>query len=340
MIWWRGASNELTMNNLQKLLIVIAVAAASNASGDAFGHGSPMHIDGISGGLVVSGGLSLAQGYATMAFDPSEEGGLDFPGLTVRTDVPGFDVTNVPEGATFQLEILGRPDHSQATRPERWLWYWDPTTDLVADAANDPDFQFRRKDLQGSLSFDQYTLPATSVLTVTESLTPDSHQHYLRYELDNSPAAAFGVYGVFARALSPGFEPSTPFLMAFGYGVSVDDFAVGAATINAAAGLAGDFDVDGDVDGGDFLAWQRSLGAASAGPDYLSADATLDGVVTVADLARWRAEYGRTVVYPPTTATAAGAAAPESTGTAMATSAAIAWLAASTARRRRQNGLS
>lgn len=316
------------------IALTVAALAAAASGQKSFGHGNPMHIDGATGGLVVSGGLTLAGGYAGMAFDPSEEGGLDFPGLTVRTDLPGFDVTNVPAGATLQLEILRRPDHSQLARPQRYLWYWNPTTDLVADAANDPDFQFRRKDLLGTLTFDQYTQPAASVLNVTDSLTPDAHQHYLRYELDNSPAAAFGVYGVFVRALSPGFAPSEPFLMAFSYGANIDDYAAGAAAINAAAGLAGDFDIDGDVDGGDLLVWQRTLGSAAAGPVYQAADASLDGVVNAADLAVWRSHYGRTVVYPPVPAAAASMLAPEPTGAALVSLALIAGMAASATRRR------
>jgi hypothetical protein len=260
----------------------------------AMGHGTPLHLDGTSGALVPSGGLALPGGYAAMAFDPSEEAGLDFPAATVRTDFPGFDVTGVPEGATLQLELIGRPDHSRPGAPPRWLWYWDPSTELVEEAAGDPDFQFRRKDLGGSLMFDQFTAPATSLLTVTETLTPDSHQHYLRYELDNTPDAAFGVYGAFVRALSPGFEPSPPILLAFGYGVNTDAYALGAATINAAAGLAGDFDADGAVDGDDFLVWQQSAGSIAE----LAADGSLNGVVDGADLEIWRTQFGQRVLYP------------------------------------------
>jgi hypothetical protein len=52
-----------------------------------------------------------------------------------------------------------------------------------------------------------------------------------------------------------------------------------------------DFDADGDVDGADFLTWQRGLGTfvaatASAG------DADRDGNVTADDLAVWRGQFG------------------------------------------------
>jgi hypothetical protein len=69
----------------------------------------------------------------------------------------------------------------------------------------------------------------------------------------------------------------------------------GARQINAAAGLAGDFDVDGDVDGDDFLAWQRTLGATGT---YPVADANLNGVVDQPDLAVWQEQFGRRAELP------------------------------------------
>jgi hypothetical protein len=77
------------------------VLVATGLAATAMSHGTPLHIDGAGGRLTASNGLALGPGFASMAFDPSEEAGLDFPGLTVRTDLPGFDVTGVT-GATIQ----------------------------------------------------------------------------------------------------------------------------------------------------------------------------------------------------------------------------------------------
>lgn len=49
-----------------------------------------------------------------------------------------------------------------------------------------------------------------------------------------------------------------------------------------------DFDNDGDVDGADFLTWQRNVGASGVG---LPADANLDRVVNAADLAVWSNQF-------------------------------------------------
>ncbi|MCA9237293.1 MAG: hypothetical protein KDA44_17585 [Planctomycetales bacterium] len=52
-----------------------------------------------------------------------------------------------------------------------------------------------------------------------------------------------------------------------------------------------DFDDDGAVDGGDFLAWQRGFGIGS-GAAASNGDANGDGAVNAADLAIWESQYG------------------------------------------------
>jgi hypothetical protein len=56
------------------------------------------------------------------------------------------------------------------------------------------------------------------------------------------------------------------------------------------AETTGDFDQDGDVDGRDFLAWQRGAGVPD--PTLADGDANGDGVVDSADLEVWQNEYG------------------------------------------------
>jgi hypothetical protein len=52
-----------------------------------------------------------------------------------------------------------------------------------------------------------------------------------------------------------------------------------------------DFDNDGDVDGADFLTWQKNLGATGQ-PNKSTGDATGDGAVNAADLAEWQQHFG------------------------------------------------
>ena len=56
----------------------------------------------------------------------------------------------------------------------------------------------------------------------------------------------------------------------------------------------GDFDSDGDVDGADFLVWQRTFGG-SAIPAGAGADSNGDGIVDAADLANWVSHYYQSV---------------------------------------------
>lgn len=51
---------------------------------------------------------------------------------------------------------------------------------------------------------------------------------------------------------------------------------------------SGDYDVDGDVDGADFLVWQRAFSSGS----QLAADGNQNGVVDAGDLTVWRDNFG------------------------------------------------
>jgi len=72
----------------------------------------------------------------------------------------------------------------------------------------------------------------------------------------------------------------------------------------------GDFDSDGDVDGADFLVWQKGLGL-SGSAQRMDGDANGDGNVNGADLAVWQAQFG------PTAAAAAVGAVPEPASAAL-----------------------
>src|SRR5690606_31729593 len=50
-----------------------------------------------------------------------------------------------------------------------------------------------------------------------------------------------------------------------------------------------DFDNDGDVDGADFLVWQRGFGTAG---DNSMGNANGDGAIGAADLSIWQAQFG------------------------------------------------
>jgi arylsulfatase A len=90
--------------------------------------------------------------------------------------------------------------------------------------------------------------------------------------------------------------------------------------------MQADFDSDGDVDGHDFLAWQRGLGKTNA--QLSDGDANADGVVDGADLAAWRSAFGSQ------SAAAAVQAVPEPATASLAIAAVAPFAAARLLRRR------
>lgn len=79
--------------------------------------------------------------------------------------------------------------------------------------------------------------------------------------------------------------------------------------------LAGDYDHNGKVDGGDFLVWQRGLGSAN-----LAADGDRDNDVDDVDLRIWQGNYG---LAAPSTSPMIAAAIPEPASLSFTTVAAI-----------------
>jgi len=68
------------------------------------------------------------------------------------------------------------------------------------------------------------------------------------------------------------------------------------------AGIPGDFDDDNDIDGADFLQWQRGLGTLPIA-DISDGDADGDGDVDATDLGYWQQNYG--FFLPPASVTSA-----------------------------------
>jgi hypothetical protein len=87
------------------------------------------------------------------------------------------------------------------------------------------------------------------------------------------------------------------------------DFSISLTTNDAGAGFAfdllfgnatfesADFDGNGNVDGNDFLVWQRNVGV---GTTLATGDADRDGDVDSADLTIWRNQYGFSSAATPT----------------------------------------
>jgi hypothetical protein len=120
--------------------------------------------------------------------------------------------------------------------------------------------------------------PATPQLTVTDDTFP-SGRAGIAYDEDDDNTT-----GVFRSAAAQ----DTPFVV-----IDV---------------IPGDYDLDDDVDGNDFLVWQRDLGSTT----NLNADGSNNGVVDAADLTIWKTQF------PPSLPPPVASAVPEPTGLGLA----------------------
>jgi hypothetical protein len=79
--------------------------------------------------------------------------------------------------------------------------------------------------------------------------------------------------------------------------------------------VAGDFNLDGSVNGADYVVWRKS-GSIGSGAQFMQGDADLDGDVDNADLAQWRANFGfvRQPLSPGSGSGVGSAAVPEPAG--------------------------
>ena len=156
--------------------------------------------------------------------------------------------------------------------------------------------------------------------TINGSTLPDGVDSYCcgtSDALKNSSNLTFdaGVSPDYFMSFTSGFEsvrPGTPDELKF-YAASAHyaDLTQGTNGAVVAAGMqlaqrglpqvlrgtTADFDQDGNVDGGEFLTWQRNYGATGA--TRLQGDASGDGIVGPEDLTTWQAAYGFDVATTP-----------------------------------------
>ena len=283
---------------MNKITGVLVCTLLSIVAATCFGHGHPVVVSPIGGKLHVSGGLRLSSGLADWGFDYDEDAYLEIaPGNTLGSTLPGFQISGVTVGSQIMLEVLSRPDMTQASTPSRWLWFWDKATQQVTSA---PETTQLLLDSQRGFTdtwISQYAVPTPGpVMQLLEPKASEigTHQHPILYRLTNSPPAEYGAYGFFARLTSPNYESSEPFLIALNHSLSSEEYDMASRAINAATMLPGDVNRDDIVDGADFLAWQRAFGSTT----QLSADGSLNKVVDADDLAIWKENFGRTWPEP------------------------------------------
>jgi hypothetical protein len=143
-----------------------------------------------------------------------------------------------------------------------------------------------------------------SIVSHETFVTTDAEGNFAFFDL---PPGAYTVREVAQEnwqqtyPLAPGY-----YAFAVGSGQQANDMNFGARVTS----LAGDYDRDDDVDGFDFLLWQRQLGSP-ASPSGSGSDGNGNGAVESGDLAVWRENYG-SFLAPIAASVVAGGAAEES----------------------------
>ncbi len=114
------------------------------------------------------------------------------------------------------------------------------------------------------------------------------------YEYDDgSPGAPYSNQRINLKnsgVFSDGYEMGFVILGYANDAFGTDSYTVAISNFDVTLGLeTGDFDDDGDVDGRDFLIWQRGFGS---GTTLAEGDGNADGVVDGIDLGIWQDQYG------------------------------------------------
>ena len=147
-------------------------------------------------------------------------------------------------------------------------------------------------------------------------------------DINNPTVIAEGIYLVAMRLRIAGLDRSEAFYLLWATpaatpaALTAAEGWLGSRVEQIAPDFQADFDGDLDVDGADFLTWQRGLGMSVA-PGVglqLQGDANQTHSVTAADLVEWRSQAGQTVANFPGAPAAQPAvqAAPEPASLALA----------------------
>jgi len=283
------------------ILRTIAVLFFGSLTSQLLAHGDPFDLFANS---------ETGRFYVLEDFEPGE---LELQsGTEISTTLPGLGISSASNGIAPGTEL-----NLEITQE---LLFWDgaglalPTVDIevVNPAFDDIRTVSATSGEQTGLSWGTYPGGGSPW---------DAHGLYRI----GSPSAPTGIYGLALRVSSPDYSSSKPFLLPLVYDPnnqwSATDIQSGIDLLRAAIDVpfSADFDGDNDVDGNDFLAWQRNLGSASQTTLPGHGDADFDSDIDQQDLGFWKQQFG---MVPPLSLSAS-TVVPEPTSVGLLISAVI-----------------
>lgn len=274
--------------SIYKFILTLCIATASSLIPGSGVSAQQLSLPRPLTSLLVEGAFVETGGFRFSGFQlttPPLSGPTDLnmlQSIVIRGgDVPGY------AGLAFSFGAAGITSIQQ----DRTLTMWfdiTPIAGVVSEARI--DFNAKANGLASAYA-------GAMVLDVTEDVI--THHEPLQFKSD------FGAYESNIPCVAKSFPHSVGQSVTKGrvrLTISVNSFDASSATINGlvlrfANGedkLMGDYNLDGIVDGHDFLLWQRNLGYT----DNVVADGNRSGSVDAHDLAIWRNNFG-TQINPP-----------------------------------------
>lgn len=218
---------------------------------------------------------------------PGHEGLYCYPGGFVSANPYLWNdfvasLPDPPEGLTFQ-------DFVQAVLRDWWTWVWQEM------GVNGPPLA--QKDVVAQPTSGVMANLASIVLSpnVLDNDIEPEHEALIAILRSGTSRGTLNLLpdGSFTYEPEAGFSGVDSFVYIAHDGIN----ASAEATVRISVGFRGDYDVDGVVNGADFIAWQRGLGTAPASPGA-GADGDGDGLIGGGDRWAWSDNFGSAAVLP------------------------------------------
>jgi hypothetical protein len=277
-------------------------------------HLGSINVDPVTGDMgsdaweIVDTSSVLTNGGYSIVLTPAQEADAISHGFVMRTTMKPLENSGTNGARVF---VFGT---TESSTDERWVMAFG------ANPSGDPTVS-----VQGG-----------GVATLT-SAGPGYHTFEFKLDPAVSKLATVSIDGVEVLTDQPSVpaEGNKPRFIYFGSwsnnGVGGARYSMVEFEILSPLSPNADFDHDSDVDGDDFLTWQRNVNLMGQS-DNSNGDANFDGTVNGADLAVWEAQYGSP---PPVSAVTT---VPEPASTALFTVATLLFFAAQRSRRVRRLG--